>query len=308
MLKTFIEFIKNIYLPAIKSFGEDKLASLAAALSYYAIFSIAPLLVLITLTIGVVLGNSGSRDQIISQLSSALGSDASDLIDKLIQSSFNSQGQILAVIIGFVGLVLAVTGLLDQLEMSFSNIWKLEINRNLTKNILHKFKQLGFVLLVAIIIVIQIWLNTLIANQMFFSLIIDLLSIYLIILLTYKFFINTKIKTRSLLLGSITTMSLLVLLQAVLSWYISNFAGVSAYGAAGSLVVILLWVFYASQVLLFGTKIIYLDQNYAVQKAAEKNISKAGESGPNNFSKVAKFAAVSVIAVLVQKIFGKGRK
>jgi membrane protein len=308
MTRNPLELIKNIYIPAIKSFGEDKLASLAASLSYFTIFSIAPMLVLITLTIGVILGDSSSRDQIISQISAALGSESASLIEKLIQSSFNSQGQILAVVIGFVGLILAVTGLLDQLEMSFSSIWKIEINRTLLENILHKFKQLGFVGLVAGIIILQIWLNNLIPNQQFLPLITDFVAVFLILLVSYKLFISTKVKTQSLILGTSTTLILLLFLQLVLTWYISSFAGVSAYGAAGSLVVILLWVFYASQVLLFGAKIIYLDQNSNQQVVLEKESLRVGEGRKYSFSKIAKLGAFAAAALLFQKIFKKGRR
>ncbi|MEM1312834.1 MAG: YihY/virulence factor BrkB family protein [Patescibacteria group bacterium] len=308
MLVKYSNTIKYFTFSIIKSFQEDKYPILAAALSYYAIFSLAPFLVLITFIIGLLLGDADSKSQILNQLDSILGTQATDLIERLVQASFNPRGQTLAVVLGFFGVVVAVIGFLDQLEYSFCSIWKLEIDRGFIHFALHKFKQLSYVLYVSLVFVLGLWFNELSREYYAINLSVIFGLLFIIIFAAYKYFIITKTKNLSVFIGSSLTLVLLFISQFILSWYIDNFARVSAYGAAGSLVVILLWVFYMSQVLLFGSKVIYLHQHHKSEIIPNSNINLVLKAAKNE-SQQFKLSVQSLIftALLVVLLLGKFR-
>ena len=300
-------FCKQIYLESIKHFNDIKVSTFAAALAYYTIFSIAPILVMIILSIGIILGNSDSKTQIINQLTSSLGSNSADLINNLINSSFNSNGQILAIVIGIAGLILAVTGFIDQLEISLNQIWERVIKRNFTQTIKHKLTQLLYIIFLGIVTVGSIFLsskvseinNNLSVLKLFISGIIALIHVFVVIYISFKFLIIGKTNTKSIIVGSIHSTVLLLIVQSLLSWYLTSFGTVSAYGAAGSVVVILLWVYYVGQIILFSSVVAKVFDEKTNPKETENTTKQdvTKTSGYTNQTKLRQF--VTVIAAII---------
>jgi len=270
--KKAIKFSFALLKGTIKEFGEDKVLNQSAALSYYTIFSIAPLLIIIIKLCSIFYGQDAIEGKIFTQIGGYVGIEAAKQIQDALRSVHTSGDSFVATIIGIVTLILGATGIFGEIQDSINVIWnirpkpkrgwvKLIINRLLSFSLIIS---LGFLLLVTL--VINGILDTLSERlqkilpelSMYTFSILNLVVMFSVITLLFgtifKVLPDAKIKWRDVLAGSVFTAVLFMLGKYVLTWYLSHNASVSAYGAAGSIILILLWVYYSSTILFLGAE------------------------------------------------------
>lgn len=262
---------------AFADWNEDKAPRLAAALSYFTVFSIAPLLVIVISIVGLVYGQKETADQISNQISGVVGQQAAEFIESMVQSASKPRDSIVATVIGFVTLLFGAMGVFGQLQDALNTIWEVQPDPNLS--LLDKIKArfspfvmligIAFLLLCSLALSAGIaaageWMSGVLPLPEFvlhaLNIGLGFVVITVMFAAIFKFLPDVKIQWHDVWVGAAFTAFLFMIGQIGLSLYVGKVAADSTYGAAGSLVAVLLWVFWTSQILFFGAE---LTQVYA---------------------------------------------
>lgn len=263
--------IWNLLKATFQEFKDDKVPRLAASLSYYTALAIAPLLVLLVTIIGWFLGNSGAQDQIIGQLAATAGPDAASVAESVLASAEQPNLARTAGILSLLILFWGASNVFAQLQESLNTIWDVEPKPDL--GFLHTAKDrllsFGMILVIGFLLLISLVLSTALSaiGSAFSGLlpgadwiwqIVELAVsfgvITLLFALIYRVLPDVKIAWRDVWMGALVTAVLFVIGKYALSFYLSFQSTSSAYGAAGSLVVFLIWIYYSAQIFFFGAE------------------------------------------------------
>lgn len=275
-----IEVIKNSF----NGFIDDKAVKLSAALAYYTVFSMAPLLIIIISLCGLLLGREAVEGKIYAQLAGFVGSDTAAQLQQIIKNASLAGKSHTAVVIGSITLLVGATTVFAEIQESINMIWGLKPKpkRGWLKLIQNRFlsfsviASLGFLLLVSLGVTTVIdgfseklknyFPEVTVVIFYIINIIISLAVITLIFGVIFKVLPDAKIKWKDVLSGAIATAFLFMLGKFGISYYISKSNVGSTYGAAGSLVVLLLWIYYSSIILYFGAE---FTKAYAVKFGSE---------------------------------------
>ncbi|MFW9264034.1 YihY/virulence factor BrkB family protein [Nostoc sp. CALU 546] len=266
-----LQAIWELFQETFKEWSEDKASRLAAALAYYTIFSIAPLLIIVIAIAGAVFGEEAARGQIVGQIQGLVGQDGAEFIQTAINNANKPQTGAIASIISVVVLLLGATGLFTELQDSLNTIWEVKPKpgRGVTNIIRLRFLSfamvigIGFLLLVSLVIstalaALVTYFSNLLPGLDFIWQILNFILSFAITTflfgLIFKVLPDVKIAWSDVLIGAMLTSFLFSIGRFLLGQYLGNGSFGSAYGAAGSLVVILAWVNYAAQILFFGAE------------------------------------------------------
>jgi membrane protein len=255
---------------------QSKRASrMGAAISYYAIFSIAPLFILATTLVRAIFDQHTTSVAISRTLTLTIGSNLAKVIQGLINSSYLTSAGVLATIIGSVILIVAALSVLAELNNDLDELWHVPSTRteprpSTTQTVLHfvreRFVSLFLILLCGLLLLFSVaftvllsfftgWVHTLLENPLavqLINVIVTLLMTTILFSLIYKILPDTKLPTREVAWGAAATAVLFLLGKFLISWYIASFGGTKEFGAAGSIVGLLLWVYYSAQVFFIG--------------------------------------------------------
>jgi membrane protein len=265
----------GIVKQSAKDFIDDDCMDSAAALSYYTIFSLPAILVLLLTIISAVMNPSDVKGGLEGQLQSMMGPTAGEQIRTIIQQADQKpHGGFLPTLLGIVGLIFGATGALGQLQKSLNRAWNVEPDPNqggiksfLTKRVfsLGMLLVLAFFLLVSLVISAALtgigsrlgdFLPSGLSAPMLevLNLVVTLAVIVLLFAALFKVMPDAKISWRSVWVGAAVTAVLFVLGKFLIGFYLGQSNPGQAYGAAGSLAVLLLWVYYSALILLFGAE------------------------------------------------------
>ncbi|BAZ30200.1 putative ribonuclease BN [Cylindrospermum sp. NIES-4074] len=266
-----LQKIWQLLQETFKEWSDDKASRLAAALAYYTIFSIAPLLIIIIAVVGSVFGEEAARGEIVRQIQGLVGRDGAEFIELAIKNASQPQTGRIASIISIFFLLLGATGVFAELQDSLNTIW--EVRTKPERGALNVIRQrflsfamvlgIGFLLLVSLVVsaaltaLITYFNNVLPGIDSIWQIINFLLSFAittLLFALIFKVLPDAKIAWSDVLIGAVITSLLFSIGKFLLGQYLGNNSFGSAYGAAGSLVVILAWIYYAAQILFFGAE------------------------------------------------------
>lgn len=251
--------------------NEDKVSRLAAALAYYTVFSIAPLLIIAIAVAGSVFGEEAARGQIVVQIQGLVGRSGAEAIETAIKNANQPASGTIASIISIAALLFGASGVFAELQDSLNVIWEIAPKPDLgVKGFVRKrFLSFAMVLGIGFLLLVSLVVSAILAaiNGYFSGLLpgIDIIwqianfvisfSITtLLFAMIYKFLPDGKITWGDVLTGAAITSLLFSLGKFLLGLYLGNGTFGSTYGAAGSLVVILAWVYYAAQILFFGAE------------------------------------------------------
>ena len=271
LLPDLFDILKRTY----QDWKEDHASRLAASLAYYTIFSLAPLLVIAIAIAGFIWRHEDVEAQIMAQSQSLVGVDGATFIADLIRSASNPTEGVLATIIGIVTLLFGALGVFNELHNALNVIW--EVKEEKTEGFLQAVKKalidrflsftmvlvIGFLLLVSLVISAglsatqELVGNTFPIPEFFLQIINLIISIGVITLLfalIYKYLPDTEIPWRYVWLGAFVTAILFSLGKLAIGIYLGNSAIASSFGAAGSLVLLLVWIYYSAQILFFGAE------------------------------------------------------
>lgn len=252
-----------------QEWSEDKVPRLGAALAYYTVFSIAPLLIIAIAVAGLVFGTEAAQGSVQAQLTSFLGKDAAEAIGGMIANARKPSSGIIATILGLVTLLFGASGVFGQLKDAMNTIWGVEAKpgRGIMGIISDRFLSFTMVLGIGFMLLVSLMLSTgldaakgrVFGDDLGFlfqilNFVVSFGVITLLFALMYKILPDAEIQWRDVWIGAAVTALLFTIGKFLISFYISKSAPGSTYGAAGSLILILLWIYYSAQILFFGAE------------------------------------------------------
>ncbi|QHT67185.1 YihY/virulence factor BrkB family protein [Rhodocytophaga rosea] len=266
-------FIKEMYA----EWTADNCFQLAAALSYYTLFSIAPMLIIVISVAGYFFGEEAINGEIQRQMSSLVGNDGAEALAKMIQSAYiDAERGLLPTIVGIVTLFLSATLAFTALQDSLNKIWKVQLKpqSGIMAVVINRVLSFAMVLGIGFLLLVSMVINSLLSalNKYIERLLADY-SVYLIKLsalfigfavitvlfaMIFKFLPDVKIKWRNVWIGALLTSFLFSVGRYLISWQIGNSDLTNTYGAAASIVGIILWINYSSLILFIGAEFIYV--------------------------------------------------
>lgn len=272
----------------------DEASLLAAALSYYTAISLAPLLVLIVVIVGLFLSQDTARDQVLEQMRGAIGTQGGQFLEIILENADQPGLASVAGILSFLTLLWGSTNLFGQLQNSLNKIWDVEPKpgRGIWATVKARLLSFSMVLGVAFLLLVsfvisavlsalsgigQGWLPGVDWLWQIVNFVVSLGVITLLFAAIYKVLPDANVAWRDVWIGAGVTALLFTIGKTVLGLYLAN-AG-SAYGVAGSLVVFLLWVYYSTQILFFGAEFTQVYSRYygkGIEPA--KGAQRIGES------------------------------
>lgn len=260
----------GILKQSVSEFGEKEILKKSAALAYYTVFSLAPILIIIITVAQFFYGREAIEGSIFGQIKGFVGDTAAAQIQELIRNAAISGKSTIATIISIVTLILTATGVFTEIQDSINNIWHLRANptsgfMKIVINRLMSFSMvvsLGFILLVSLVInaaieafgnVINEWLPGVSVYLIYvINLLLSLGIITILFGIIFKVLPDAKIRWKDVLAGALFTAILFMIGKALIALYLAKSNVTSSYGAAGSIIVILLWVYYSAIILYFG--------------------------------------------------------
>ncbi|HKY46847.1 MAG TPA: YihY/virulence factor BrkB family protein [Acidimicrobiia bacterium] len=309
--------IPRLLVAAARDFMEDKAPRLAAALSYYTAFSLPPLLVAVIGVAGLVYGVDEVRERILAQVADLVGTDSAATLGEAVTHAQQSTGSGVALVLGLFTLLVGATGAFGQLQEALNTIWEVEPKKGagiwrLVRSRLLSFGTIlgtGFLLLVSLALSAAIgalvevaggfdWMAPYLAAL---DVVASMIVITCLFALIFKVLPDTKIEWRDVWVGAGLTAILFVAGKFAIGFYLGVSEVGSAYGAAGSIIVILVWIYYSALILFFGAEFTQVwAANRADKTATESNEPAEAESRPPS-SVWATVAAALVIAWAARK-------
>ena len=251
---------------------QDKCPQLGAALAYFTVFSLAPLVLVLLAVFGLIFGGSDqARQKITEQLQYLIDPSGIKVIQDIATNASNPQAGILATTIGVVIALFGASGVFGQLQEALNTIWgvKPKPGGGIWGFIRTRFLSFGMVGGVCFLLLVSLTIETLLKGlsaylknvmpggdivALALFLIFDLVVIVLLFAMIFRYLPDAKIAWRDVWVGATLTAVLFALGKFVLGLYLGSGAAGSAYGAASSLITLLLWIYYAAQILLFGAE------------------------------------------------------
>ncbi len=266
--------VKSIFKLIKEAFGEwqqDKASMLAAALAYYTVFSIAPLLVIAIAIAGAVFGQDAAQGEIVSQINQLVGQEGAEAIETILANADRPQLGSLASIISVVVLFIGASGVFAQLQEALNTVWnvKAKPNAGIWEFIRKRLLSFGMVLAIGFLLLVSLVLSAILSGisnleinllpgltplWQIVNFVVSFGAIALLFALIYKYLPDAKIHWKDVWIGAIITALLFTIGKFLIGLYLGRGSLGSAYGAAGSLIVFLAWVFYSAQILLFGAE------------------------------------------------------
>ncbi|MEO1392993.1 MAG: YihY/virulence factor BrkB family protein [Cyanobacteria bacterium J06634_5] len=255
----------------VAEWQRDKVSRLAAALAYYTTFSLAPVLIIVIAIASFLFEQSTVQTRLLEQMQGLLGENAAGLIEEMLSSKSQGSEGFWATVISVGFLILGASGLFIQLQDALNTVWNVvpKKDQGLWGLIRDRLLSFGMVLVIGFLLLVSLMLSagiTALGNLFGQALagwdiglqIINLgLSFGVITLLfglIYKILPDAKISWSDVWIGAAMTSLLFTIGKYLIGLYLGNSSVASAYGAAGSFVVLLLWIYYSSQILLFGAE------------------------------------------------------
>jgi membrane protein len=276
---------RNVAVATFKNwFAHDSMAE-SAALAYYTVFSLAPVLLVVVAIAGAVFGQDAVRGRLVDQFGGMMGKEQAALVQTILQKAERENTNGLAAVVGFVTLIVGATAVFSQLQASLNRVWEVHPKqghflRDFIRKRLLSFAivvAIGFLLLVSLVVSTGIealrnyvsqrfstepvwleWANALLSFALF----------ALLFAMIYRILPDARIPWRDVWLGAIVTSLLFVFGKWAIGFYLGRTAATSAFGAAASVIVLLLWVYYASLIVLFGAEF-----THAYAKLLEEHVT-----------------------------------
>jgi membrane protein len=272
MKKLAVKDVWSVLKKSFKGFSEDKVPKLSASLAYYTVFSLAPLLIMLIFIASIFLGREAIEGSIYGQMRGFVGSESAAQIQEIVKNASLSDKGTMAAIIGIVALIIGATTVFGEIQDSINTIWGLRAKPKaglwkLVKDRLLSFGIIGslaFLLLVSLAVTAIVeGLNDRLQNifpdvtvVIFYivNLLITLAVVSVLFAVIFKVLPDAKIKWKDVMAGSIATAILFMLGKFLIALYVSKSDIGGTYGAAGSFVILLVWIYYSSFILYFGAE------------------------------------------------------
>jgi membrane protein len=251
-------------------FMEDEALSRGAAIAFYTVTSLAPVLLIVVSIAGLAFGQEAAQGAILNQLTGLMGQQAADVLQSALASASEKSSGILATVIGVVTLLATASGVFGEMQAALNRIWKAEPKSGTFSRLVRAraaslglVAALGFLLAVSLVVsagltALGTTLNAVLPfGAILLSVVNFLVSFLLLALLfaaIYKVLPDRAIAWRDVVMGAAVTALLFTIGKSLIGWYLGSSAVASSYGAAGGLIVLFFWVYYSTQVFLLGAE------------------------------------------------------
>ncbi len=272
----------------------------SAVIAYYAIFSLPGLLVVIITIAGYFWGGDAVNGKLHSEVAQAMGSDTADQVQSIVTLASASKDSVWATILGIGIILFGATGVFAQFKKSLNNIW--EVEPSATKSGMWFFLKtrifsfglivsIAFLLLISLVVssilsafsswILQHWSESLLIIFQILNALFSLVIIAVLFALMFKFLPDAKIRWRTVWIGAMVTSLLFVIGKSALGLYFGKASPGSGYGAAGSIILILLWTSYSSMIVYLGAEFtkVYSDYLYGQAPPKEHNLKEKDPAG-----------------------------
>jgi membrane protein len=275
------------------SFIDDEALSRGAAIAFYTVTSIAPVLLIVIAIAGLAFGRDAAQNAITSQLSSLMGQQTAEVLQSAVASAAGKSSGIVGTIIGIVTLMVTASGVFGEMQSALNAIWKAEPKGTTVSRLIRAraaslglVASLGFLLMVSLVVSAALTacgdhLNSILPfGKLVLTVVNVVVSLVLISILfaaVYKILPDRHLEWRDVVVGAVVTAVLFTIGKSLIGWYIGSSAVTSSYGAAGALIVLLLWVYYSVQIFLLGAEFTKAYANRHGSKQGEP-VAEAGNT------------------------------
>jgi membrane protein len=247
--------------------NEDKVPRMAAAIAFYAVFSLTPIVVIAFKVAELTFGTNAALREILTQAAFLIGHDGAEAIRLLIENAQPHRSTTTSTIIGLAAMIFATTGVFTELKDSLNTIWEVQPRPGLgiMEMIRHRFFAFAMVLVIWFLMLISLLMSTVLAavaefasshvgGVQFIESVISLTMVTVLFALIYRILPDVDVAWRDVWLGALTTAALFVVGKYLFGLYLGHSTIGSSYGAAGSLIIVILWTYYSCLILLFGAE------------------------------------------------------
>jgi membrane protein len=256
---------------AVTAWNNDYAPSMGAALSYYTLFSIAPLILIVVAIAGFAFGDEAARGEIFEQLAGLVGPQGAQAVEELLQHADRPGAGALAAISGTAALLLGATAVFGELQNALDRIWRAPARKEdegWFKLVRARLLSFGMVLAIAFVLMVSLVMSAVLSALGEWRA-LDVAASFalstLMFALIYKIIPRVRIRWRDVWLGASVTAALFALGKLLIGLYLGRSALATAFGAAGSLVVMMVWVYYSAQVFLLGAEFTRLSATERMQ-------------------------------------------
>ena len=267
-----LKAIWNQLKSSVTAWIDDKAPRLGAALSFYTVFALPPLFMIAIFIASLVFNPEAVRSEMFSEVGGLIGKKSAEAIESAMAAQYQSDKGAFASAAAIITLVLTATGMFIELQDALNTIWRVETKPGHSMMGFIRIRLMSFAMIVGIAFLLLVslivsaalaalsrYVNELLPGLGILSVVAsDLVSFIVVTVLfalIFKILPDVKIAWRDVWVGGAVTSLLFTLGKFLLGWYLGHSTTISAYGAAGSLVLILLWVYYSAQILFFGAEV-----------------------------------------------------
>ena len=254
----------------VLAFVDDEALSRGAAIAFYTVTSIAPVLLIVIAVAGLAFGQDAAQNALLGQLSELMGQQTAEVLQSAVASASSRSSGILATIIGVVTLLVTASGVFGEMQTALNAIWKAKPKGTTVSRLIRAraaslglVVSLGFLLMVSLVVSTALtalgnYLDSILPfGKLLLTILNGIVSLILISFLlaaVYKVLPDRDLNWRDVVIGAVATAVLFTIGKSLISWYIGSSAVASSFGAAGALMVLLLWVYYSAQIFLLGAE------------------------------------------------------
>jgi membrane protein len=254
----------------VLAFIDDEALSRGAAIAFYTVTSVAPVLLIVIAIAGLAFGRDAAQNAITEQLSGLMGRQTAEVLQTAVASAASKSSGVVATIIGVITLMVTASGVFGEMQTALNVIWKAEPEGSTVSRLIRGraaslglVAALGFLLMVSLVVSTLLtafgnYLNSILPfGQVILTVLNVIVSLALISFLfaaIYKVLPDRDLEWGDVAVGAIVTGVLFTIGKTLISWYIGSSAVASSFGAAGALIVLLLWVYYSAQIFLLGAE------------------------------------------------------
>jgi len=254
----------------VLAFIDDEALSRGAAIAFYTVTSIAPVLLIVIAIAGLAFGRDAAQNGITEQLSGLMGRQTAEVLQTAVASAASKSSGVVATIIGIITLIVTASGVFGEMQTALNVIWKAKPEGTTVSRLIRGraaslglVAALGFLLMVSLVVSTLLtafgnYLNSILPfGQVILTVLNVIVSLVLISFLfaaIYKVLPDRDLEWGDVVVGAIVTAVLFTAGKSLISWYLGSSAVASSFGAAGALIVLLLWVYYSAQIFLLGAE------------------------------------------------------
>ncbi len=280
----------NLVKQSIDAWVDDYAPSMGAALAYYTMFSIAPLLLIVIAVAGFFFGAQAAQGEILGQLRGLLGDDGAHAIEGLLKSVSEPKKSIAATLIGIGLLVIGATTVFAELQSALDRIWRVPAAKKssgIWSFVRSRYLSFGLILGIAFLLIVSLVMSAALAALgkwwgpifdgwatllQIVNFVVSFVLTTLMFAMIYKIMPRVKIRWHDVWIGAIVTAALFTIGKFLIGLYIGKSGVASGFGAAASLVVLLLWVYYSAQIFLIGAEFTWV---YAHEHGSRQGMDKS---------------------------------